>query len=295
MPPKAKGSPLSAWALPYQKITSTYVDSAMKLTRRAAKLGDVPDIMIGFTDLHVRIRRRRALTFKSLTKQDKNKSVKGRTVDTSYIQASKAWEAATAPSKSLPMNMMMMWMSGNGVQIFSMMVVMMMITNPLKGITSMHTVFAPYRSPKHSLLPQMAVFVLCHMASIALGVYKCWSMGLLPTEASDWLAWYKAPQVCMRPHPDFRTGTGVVAFACVRIHRKFCSISTIPDLRRSVLIMMLIPALFVSLHHAFHACLLCSARTTACLPARVSAFMARTYQAKTEINMNDPTAQLRER
>ncbi|KOS15092.1 hypothetical protein Malapachy_1095 [Malassezia pachydermatis] len=171
MPPKAKGSPLSAWALPYQKITST-----------AAKLGDVPDIMIGFTDLH------------SLTKQDKNKSVKGRTVDTSYIQASKAWEAATAPSKSLPMNMMMMWMSGNGVQIFSMMVVMMMITNPLKGITSMHTVFAPYRSPKHSLLPQMAVFVLCHMASIALGVYKCWSMGLLPTEASDWLAWYKAPQ-----------------------------------------------------------------------------------------------------
>lgn len=36
------------------------------------------------------------------------------------------------------MNFMMMWMSGNGVQIFSMMVVAMMIMNPLKGIMSIH-------------------------------------------------------------------------------------------------------------------------------------------------------------
>lgn len=55
-------------------------------------------------------------------------------------------------------------------------------------------VFAPYRSEKHSLLPQMLLFVACQLACTAIGLYKCWSMGLLPTESSDWLAWYKAPQ-----------------------------------------------------------------------------------------------------
>lgn len=34
------------------------------------------------------------------------------------------------------MNLMIMWMSGNSVQIFSMMIVMMLIMNPLKGITT---------------------------------------------------------------------------------------------------------------------------------------------------------------
>lgn len=41
----------------------------------------------------------------------------------------------------------------------------------------------------------MTVFVLCHLACISLGLYKCWSMGLLPTESSDWLAWYRPTHV----------------------------------------------------------------------------------------------------
>lgn len=59
-------------------------------------------------------------------------------MSTTEIQVTKAWEAAYAPAKTIPMNLMMMWMSGNSVQIFSMMVVAMMIMNPLKGIMSMH-------------------------------------------------------------------------------------------------------------------------------------------------------------
>ena len=65
-----------------------------------------------------------------------------------------------------------------------------------REINALTLVFAPYRSSKHTLLPQTALFVLCQLACIALGLYKCWSMGLLPTESSDWLAWYKAPRVC---------------------------------------------------------------------------------------------------
>ena len=72
----------------------------------------------------------------SVSKQEKDKSLTERRVDTFAIQVSKAWEAAYAPGKSLPMNLMIMWMSGNSVQIFSMMIVMMLIMNPLKGITT---------------------------------------------------------------------------------------------------------------------------------------------------------------
>lgn len=60
-------------------------------------------------------------------------------MSTSEIQVTKAWEAAYAPAKTIPMNFMMMWMSGNSVQIFSMMVVAMMIMNPLRGIMSINS------------------------------------------------------------------------------------------------------------------------------------------------------------
>lgn len=43
---------------------------------------------------------------------------------------------AIAPAKSVPMQAFMLYMSGSGVQIFSMMVVGMLLTNPLKAIMS---------------------------------------------------------------------------------------------------------------------------------------------------------------
>lgn len=120
------------------------------------------------------------------------------------------------------MNAFMLYMSGSGVQIFSMMVVGMLLTNPLKAILSIRTcmlqhlgwcfqrqhksvllipvprplvspptAFAPYLTPGQSMsvMPQQLVFIACQLMCMGLGVYKCWSMGLLPTESSDWLAW----------------------------------------------------------------------------------------------------------
>ncbi|EPQ28941.1 uncharacterized protein PFL1_03741 [Pseudozyma flocculosa PF-1] len=109
--------------------------------------------------------------------------------DPSALKMAKAWELAYSPAKSLPMNAIMLYMSGGGVQIFSMMAVGMLITGPIKGVSGMNTAFARYASPSHSLLLPKAVFILCQLAAVALGLYKCWSMGLLPTESSDWLAW----------------------------------------------------------------------------------------------------------
>lgn len=60
----------------------------------------------------------------------------------------------------------------------------------------------------------MTVFVLCHLACIALGLYKCWSMGLLPTESSDWLAWYQPTHVRAI---SLTTDTTSYPVPCVRI------------------------------------------------------------------------------
>lgn len=38
------------------------------------------------------------------------------------LKLKKAWEAAMAPAKALPMNAFMLWMAGGGVQIFSIMI-----------------------------------------------------------------------------------------------------------------------------------------------------------------------------
>jgi hypothetical protein len=49
------------------------------------------------------------------------------------LKAKKAWDVAFGPAKNLPMNAFMLYMSGAGVQIFSMMVVGMLLTNPIKA------------------------------------------------------------------------------------------------------------------------------------------------------------------
>ncbi len=48
--------------------------------------------------------------------------------------------------------------------------------------------FFSSQSSATSNLGQKFVFVLGNLANVALAMYKCHSMGLLPTHASDWLA-----------------------------------------------------------------------------------------------------------
>lgn len=49
-----------------------------------------------------------------------------------FIQ--KAWEVAKGPGKGILMTAFMLWMAGGGVNIFSMMITMYAIINPVKAI-----------------------------------------------------------------------------------------------------------------------------------------------------------------
>ena len=87
-----------------------------------------------------------------------------------------------APSKQIPMNAIMMYMSGNSLQIFSIMMVLMLFKGPIQGIINTNAAFAKYETPStHShLLGVKIVYMLMQLVLLALGIWKVNAMGLLP-------------------------------------------------------------------------------------------------------------------
>jgi hypothetical protein len=124
------------------------------------------------------------------------------------LKLKKAWEVATAPGKSIPMNGFMLWMAGNGVQIFSIMITGMLLFNAIKSLFAVQSTFQPFESttetskrsaksvstqPSPLMMPKLT-FIALQLALLLMGVWKCQGMGLLPTAESDWLAFMTAPR-----------------------------------------------------------------------------------------------------
>ncbi|KAK9462407.1 uncharacterized protein V1516DRAFT_670178 [Lipomyces oligophaga] len=107
------------------------------------------------------------------------------------LKVKKAWEIAMGPSKSLPMNAIMSWFSGSSLQIFSLTMTFMLFSNPVKAIAGISSTFTRFESEENSarILQAKFVFVIMQLATVAVGVWKMSSMGVLPTKRSDWLAW----------------------------------------------------------------------------------------------------------
>jgi hypothetical protein len=94
------------------------------------------------------------------------------------------------------MNAFMLWMSGNGVQIFSIMITFMLFFQPIKAIMGLGKAFERFeindsRRRSDLTLPKL-VFLAMHLLTILLGVYKLSAMGLLPT---DWLAFMEPKKI----------------------------------------------------------------------------------------------------
>ncbi|KAG4421694.1 hypothetical protein IFR04_005194 [Cadophora malorum] len=113
------------------------------------------------------------------------------TAEMDTLKLKKAWEVALAPVKQLPMTAIMMYMSGNSLQIFSIMMVVMAFKNPFMGLLATNQAFEKFESPgtNGQLFMVKAVYVAMQILALALGVWKVNGMGLLPTTRSDWLAW----------------------------------------------------------------------------------------------------------
>ncbi|KAF8126561.1 hypothetical protein EV363DRAFT_1174177 [Boletus edulis] len=122
------------------------------------------------------------------------KAAAAATASYAALKEKRAWDLAIAPAKSLPMQAFMLYMSGGGVQIFSMGIVLMLLLTPIKNIAGMNTAFAPFSptttspTPSSALLLQKLTYVICNILTLIVGLWKCRSMGLFPTGTGDWLA-----------------------------------------------------------------------------------------------------------
>ncbi len=98
------------------------------------------------------------------------------------LKLKKAWEVALAPVKNLPMTAIMMYMSGNSLQIFSIMMVFMAFKNPVVGLIGVGQAFERFETETNRgkmVLVKLA-YVAMQLVALALGVWKVNAMGLLP-------------------------------------------------------------------------------------------------------------------
>ena len=144
-----------------------------------------------------------ALDFAHKNKQDKNVDIPSppgytpavalfhaadsiRETDSNHLIMKKSWDLALGPLKQIPMNLFIMYMAGNSIAIFPIMMVGMLIIRPVKALFTLQQTFKVIEGT-HAV-GQKFVYFLGQLINIALALYKCQSMGLLPTHASDWLA-----------------------------------------------------------------------------------------------------------
>ena len=121
------------------------------------------------------------------------------------LKLKKAWEVALAPAKGLPMTAIMMYMSGNSLQIFSIMMVFMAFKNPLMGLMNTNQAFERFQSETNSgqMLQVKFVYVVCQLVALAVGLWKINAMGLLPY-VSDILYMRSRPFTDKRQNDEVR-------------------------------------------------------------------------------------------
>ncbi|WAR12758.1 EMC4-like protein [Mya arenaria] len=131
--------------------------------------------------------------FGYLEKASKKDETKKEKEDNEQLIIKKSWDVSLAPLKQIPMNFFIMWMAGNTISIFPIMMVGMMFFRPIQALMSAsNTAFKMIEGRQATL--QKFVYIVGNMVSLGLAVYKCQTMGLLPTTASDWLAFIDVPK-----------------------------------------------------------------------------------------------------
>ena len=122
--------------------------------------------------------------------------------DNSDLLVKRSWDIALDPLKKLPMQAFMVWMVGSQLNLFSIMMVAMMVWQPIQAVFGIKKQLERIRGAQCAL--QRLVFLLGTLLSLCLALYKFHSMGLLPTHPSDWLAYNTLPKVSNYSHSSHR-------------------------------------------------------------------------------------------
>jgi len=107
---------------------------------------------------------------------------------------------AMAVGKQLMMTAFMLWMSGSGLQIFSIMMLGMAFWTPFQKLFNVNQEFVRYADSGVDITVPKLVFLGLNVLGILLAVYKSHTLGLVPTPA-DW-----APVPVVKQALEFSTG-----------------------------------------------------------------------------------------
>ena len=117
--------------------------------------------------------------------RDQHENKKALDDSTRSILQSRAWDVATAPVKSMFMNLFMMWMMGTGAGIFSLLFVVYALSTCLSTLVSVNKAFKPYEQIQPLL--QKTVYVCLSLGVLYYLADKAGTMGLLPVTPADWI------------------------------------------------------------------------------------------------------------
>ncbi len=110
-----------------------------------------------------------------------------------------------SPATSLPMQLFMLWMAGNDIQMFSIMITGNAIYSPISQIFKTNEVFAAFQGDeevREELWKSKLIYIAMCLVALCVGLAKLHYMGLLPTAAVDWLD-HTPPQYTVIAKPGY--------------------------------------------------------------------------------------------
>ena len=104
-----------------------------------------------------------------------------------------------SPIKSFMQMGLMLWMSGSGVHIFSIMITYQALSSPVNAMLAVNKTFKGFEDgkmgapEKANLFISKLIFIGMNMVAMSGGFYKMSMMGLLPNTPSDWTSYLAVP------------------------------------------------------------------------------------------------------
>ena len=104
------------------------------------------------------------------------------------MKLAKAWEASNKPLQSMISTFLMLFMSGSGLNIISIIITCMAMWTPIKAFLSLNSAFSQYEGEGISLFMPKIKYLALNMILMLAGLYKFSIMGLIPVNAEDWIS-----------------------------------------------------------------------------------------------------------
>ena len=120
----------------------------------------------------------------------------------SKLREQRAFAFAKSSVSSIAMMVFMMWMSGNSVQVFSIMAVFGGVAQTTKAILHSRATFERFVDGDKNVSVAVPRLMFCgiQLIGLYLALNKLNNMGLLPTHASDWVSGMNPPRQLERAY-----------------------------------------------------------------------------------------------